>query len=104
MLILSWGSTYGAAYTAATNLQMKGYSVSNANLRYLNPFPKNLEEILKSFEKILVPEMNKGQLQFLIQAKYAIKVFSQTKVQGKPFHVGEIEGKAEKIMAGDYDE
>ncbi|MHA2053637.1 MAG: 2-oxoacid:acceptor oxidoreductase subunit alpha [Candidatus Hodarchaeales archaeon] len=104
LLILSWGSTYGAAHSAATELRMKGYSVADANLRYLNPFPKNLEDVLKSFKKILIPELNKGQLQFLIQARYALKVSSLTKVQGKPFHVSEIQNKAERLLIGDNDE
>ena len=63
LLILSWGSTYGAAHTAGENLRKLGYSVADTNLRYLNPFPKNLETILRSYKQILVPELNQGQLQ-----------------------------------------
>jgi 2-oxoglutarate ferredoxin oxidoreductase subunit alpha len=100
LLILSWGSTYGAAHTAAENLRKLGYSVADTNLRYLNPFPKNLEAILRSYKHILVPELNQGQLQFLIQARFVIKVTSLRKIQGKPLYVREIQEKGEKILAG----
>jgi 2-oxoglutarate ferredoxin oxidoreductase subunit alpha len=100
LLILSWGSTYGVAHTAAENLRNQGYSVADTNLRHLNPFPKNLESILRSYKRILVPELNQGQLQFLIQAKFMIKVESLRKVQGRPFYVREIQEKGEKVLAG----
>ncbi len=100
LLILSWGSTYGAAHTAAENLRELGYSVADTNLRYLNPFPKNLESILKSYKQILVPELNQGQLQFLIQARFMIKVNSLRKIQGKPLYVREIQEKGEEILRG----
>ncbi|MFX0173486.1 MAG: 2-oxoacid:acceptor oxidoreductase subunit alpha [Candidatus Hodarchaeota archaeon] len=93
ILVLSWGSTYGAAHTAANNLRKQGYSITDTNLRYINPFPKNLEKILRSYKKILIPEMNTGQLQFLIQAKFAIETVKLSKVQGKPFNVNEIQDK-----------
>jgi 2-oxoglutarate ferredoxin oxidoreductase subunit alpha len=98
ILVLNWGSTYGAAHTAANNLRKQGYSVADVNLRYINPFPKNLEEILRSYKKILIPEMNKGQLQFLIQAQYNIETVSLSKVQGKPFHVNEIQNKILELI------
>jgi 2-oxoglutarate ferredoxin oxidoreductase subunit alpha len=100
LLILSWGSTYGAAHTAAENLRKLGYSVADTNLRYINPFPKNLESILRSYKHILVPELNQGQLQFLIQARFMIKVISLRKIQGKPLYVREIQEKGEEILAG----
>ena len=100
LLILSWGSVYGAAHTAAENLRKLGYSVADTNLRYLNPFPKNLESILRSYKQILVPELNQGQLQFLIQARFMIKVISLRKIQGKPLYVREIQEKGEEILAG----
>ena len=100
LLILSWGSTYGAAHTAAESLRRQGFSVADTNLRYLNPFPKNLESILRSYKRILVPELNQGQMQFLIQAQFKIEVESLRKVQGRPFYVREIQEKGEKILAG----
>jgi 2-oxoglutarate ferredoxin oxidoreductase subunit alpha len=104
LLILSWGSTYGAAHTAAENLRKLGYSVADTNLRYLNPFPKNLESILRSYKQILVPELNQGQLQFLIQARFMIKVNTLRKIQGKPLYAREIQEKGEEILAGSKNE
>ncbi|MFX0150186.1 MAG: transketolase C-terminal domain-containing protein, partial [Candidatus Hodarchaeota archaeon] len=98
ILVLNWGSTYGAAHTAANNLRKQGYSVADANLRYINPFPKNLEEVLRSYKKILIPEMNTGQLQFLIQAKFTIETVRLSKVQGKPFNVNEIQNKVINLI------
>ncbi|UCG04699.1 MAG: 2-oxoacid:acceptor oxidoreductase subunit alpha [Candidatus Heimdallarchaeota archaeon] len=98
LLVLSWGSTYGTARTAAENMRKQGFSVANANLKYLNPFPRNLEEIIQSYEKILIPEMNLGQLQFLVQARYSIATIGLSKVQGRPIQVREIENKISTII------
>ncbi|MFW9905425.1 MAG: 2-oxoacid:acceptor oxidoreductase subunit alpha [Candidatus Thorarchaeota archaeon] len=98
VLVLSWGSTYGAAHTAAENMRKQGFSVANANLKYLNPFPQNLKEIFQSYEKILIPEMNLGQLQFLVQARYSIDTIGLTKVQGRPIQVREIQNKIKNIL------
>ena len=101
LLVLSWGSTYGAAHTAAENLRKQGYSVANANLKYLNPFPLNLNEILQSYENILIPEMNLGQLQFLVQARYSIETIGLTKVQGRPIQVREIQNKILDVLGAE---
>ncbi|MFX1283701.1 MAG: 2-oxoacid:acceptor oxidoreductase subunit alpha [Promethearchaeota archaeon] len=101
LLVLSWGSTYGAAYTAAKNMRKQGYSVANTNLKYLNPFPPNLEEILQSYNKILIPEMNLGQLQFMVQARYSIKTTGLSKVQGRPFQVREIQDKILNVLGAE---
>ncbi|MFX0124028.1 MAG: 2-oxoacid:acceptor oxidoreductase subunit alpha [Candidatus Hodarchaeota archaeon] len=98
LLVLSWGSTYGAAHTAAENMRKQGLSVANANLKYLNPFPRNLEEIIQSYEKILIPEMNLGQLKFLVQARYSVATIGLSKVQGRPIQVREIENKISNIL------
>ncbi|MHA1994117.1 MAG: 2-oxoacid:acceptor oxidoreductase subunit alpha [Candidatus Hodarchaeales archaeon] len=100
LLVLSWGSTYGAAHTACENLRKEGISVADTNLRFINPLPTNLKKILSSYKQILIPELNKGQLQFIIQAQFPIKVESLTKVQGKPFHVEEIELEIKKLVGG----
>src|SRR5262249_20930696 len=84
LLVLGWGGTYGAITSAVEKLQAEGLSVSSAHLRYLNPFPKNLGEILGRFEKVLIPELNLGQLSLLIRAKYLVDAKSFNKVQGKP--------------------
>ncbi len=98
ILLLSWGSTYGVAHTAAENMRDKGFTVADTNLRYINPFPKNLGEILSSYDKILIPEMNKGQLQLLIQGNYSIRTSGLNKLQGKPFYVREIERSISKLL------
>jgi len=90
LLVVSWGSTYGAARTAVRQAQRKGMPVSHAHLRWLNPMPGNLGEILKGFRKVLVPELNLGQLCRLIRADYAIDARRLNKVAGRPFTVAEI--------------
>lgn len=90
LLVLGWGGTYGAILSAVERLQAEGLSVSSAHLRYLNPFPKNLGEVLSRFRKVLIPELNLGQLALLIRAKYLVDAKSLTKVHGKPFTIQEI--------------
>jgi len=90
ILVLGWGGTFGAITSAVEKLQAQGLSVSSAHLRYLNPFPKNLGDVLGRFEKVLIPELNLGQLSLLIRAKFLVDAKSFTKVQGKPFGVHEI--------------
>ncbi|MDQ3073525.1 MAG: 2-oxoacid:acceptor oxidoreductase subunit alpha [Bacteroidota bacterium] len=90
MLILGWGSTYGTIKTAVIELRSEGYDVSHAHLTYLNPFPKNLGEILKGFEKVLIPEMNTGQLLLLIRSRFLVPALGINKIQGMPFTVAEI--------------
>ncbi|WP_455139519.1 2-oxoacid:acceptor oxidoreductase subunit alpha [Candidatus Hodarchaeum mangrovi] len=101
LLVLSWGSTNGAVQIAAEKMRQQGYSVANTNLRYINPFPRNLEEIVQSYKKILIPELNRGQLKFLIQAKYSIETIGLNKTQGRPFLVKEIIEKIDSILNGD---
>lgn len=99
LLVLSWGSTYGAAITAVQKLRERGESVSHAHLRYLNPFPKNLGDILQQFDKVLIPELNLGQLRLLIRARYLVDAVGLSKVQGIPFKVSEIVEKCEELLA-----
>jgi 2-oxoglutarate ferredoxin oxidoreductase subunit alpha len=98
LLILGWGSTYGTIKTACQELHAEGYEVSHAHLRYLNPFPKNLGEILSSFDQVLIPEINAGQLIMLIRSKYLIPAIGLNKVQGLPFSVAEIKNKVAELM------
>ena len=91
LLVLGWGGTYGAIVTAVDNARKAGKSVSAAHLRYLNPFPKNLGELMGRFKKVLIPELNMGQLRLLIRAKYLVDAKGYNKVQGKPFLVEELE-------------
>lgn len=99
LLILGWGSTYGAITTARENLKSTGYNVSAAHIKYLNPFPKNLGEVLAGFKKVLMPEMNTGQLAMLIKAGFLKDVISLTKVQGSSFKAKEIEKKVIEILS-----
>ena len=99
LLVLSWGGTYGAATTAVRQALEDGASVAHAHLRYVYPFPANLGELLDRYEKVLVPELNLGQLSFLIRGKYLKDVVSQTKVKGKPFTVTEISEKITELLA-----
>ncbi len=98
ILLLSWGSTYGAAKTAFGKLHSEGHKIGFCNLKYLNPFPANLGEVLKSYNKILIPEMNLGQLKMIIQAKFMLPVTGLNKIQGKPFKAVEIESKLREML------
>ena len=98
VLVLGWGSTHGAITTAVERMQARGASVSSAHLRYLNPFPRNLGEVLRRFEKVLIPELNLGQLRLMIRARYLVDALGLNKVQGKPFKVTEILNKIEELL------
>ncbi len=98
LLIVGWGGTYGAIRTAVMNKRKQGKSVSHLHLKYINPFQKNIGDIFKNFEKILVPELNLGQLAQLLRAKYLIHVIQLNKVQGLPFRAIEIEKKIDEIL------
>ncbi|MDG2469447.1 MAG: 2-oxoacid:acceptor oxidoreductase subunit alpha [Pirellulaceae bacterium] len=99
LLVLSWGGTYGACATAVQQCQNNGHSVAHAHLRWLNPFPKNLESILKSYRRILIPELNMGQLKMLIRSQFLIEAIGFNKVQGKPFGVSELVREIESVIA-----
>jgi 2-oxoglutarate/2-oxoacid ferredoxin oxidoreductase subunit alpha len=99
LLVVSWGGTYGACATAVHKMQNAGKSVTHCHLRYLNPLPKNLGGILRSFKKVLVPELNMGQLRSILRAEYLVDAIGHNKVQGKPFSVGEIVEKIESLLS-----
>ena len=98
LLVLGWGSTYGSITSAVNRVRDRGGRVSSAHLRYLNPFPANIEEVLGKFKKILIPELNMGQLLLLIRARFCIDAQGLNKVQGQPFQIGEIEQKIEELL------
>ncbi|MDQ3134648.1 MAG: 2-oxoacid:acceptor oxidoreductase subunit alpha [Acidobacteriota bacterium] len=98
VLVLGWGSTYGSITTAVERLQREGHSVSSAHLRYLNPFPKNLGDVLSGFERVIIPEMNLGQLCTMIRAKYLVDAVAFSKVKGRPFQIREIVRKVEEYL------
>lgn len=91
LLVLGWGSTYGAIREAVLRVRTQGYSVSHAHLKHLNPFPKNIEKVLRSFDKVLIPELNLGQLALIIRGKYLIPAVQYNKVRGRPFGIDEME-------------
>lgn len=99
LLLLSWGSTYGAAKIAVEKMQSLGHKISHAHLRYLHPFPKNLGMVLHTFDRVVIPELNLGQLKNLIQAKYLKPVIGINKVQGKPFKAVELEEKLSVLLS-----
>ncbi len=98
LLVLGWGGTYGAILTAVQRAQAKGLSVSAAQLRYLNPFPKNLGDVLSRFEKVLIPELNLGQLALIIRGQFLVDAEKLNKVSGRPFLIREIEEKIEAMV------
>jgi len=93
LLVLGWGSTYGVIKTAVQRAQSAGKKVSAAHLRHLNPFPRNLGEILSNFDRVLIPENNLGQLRLLVRAKYLVDAEGLNKNTGRPFTISEIESR-----------
>lgn len=98
LLILGWGGTYGALKTATAQLIAEGYSVSHAHVRYINPFPKNLGDLLKRFKTVVVPELNNGQLVKIIRDKYFVDAIPYNKIQGQPFMSHEVVSKIKQIL------
>jgi 2-oxoglutarate ferredoxin oxidoreductase subunit alpha len=98
LLMVGWGSTYGAIEAASRALRDQGQSVSHVHLRFLNPLPGDLGEILKRFKQVLVPELNMGQLVRLLRAEYLIDAVGLNKIQGQPFKVSEIVAKAQRML------
>jgi 2-oxoglutarate ferredoxin oxidoreductase subunit alpha len=98
LLLVGWGSTYGAITAALRAQRAKGQKIGHVHLRHLNPLPKNLGDVLKRYKKVVVPEMNLGQLVWVLRAKYLVDAISYGKVQGKPFKQSEIEAKIEEVL------
>jgi 2-oxoglutarate ferredoxin oxidoreductase subunit alpha len=99
LLVLSWGGTRGAAATAIERLQQQGRNVAHAHLRYLNPFPHNLGDVLRRYRTVMIPELNHGQLAMLIRARYLVDVVSFPKLEGRPFTIAEIQARAGELLA-----
>lgn len=98
LLVLGWGSTYGPITSAVDRCRAKGMKVSSAHLRYLDPMPRNTLDVMKKFRRVLIPEMNLGQLLAHVRAKYLVDAVGLNKVQGKPFMIREIETKIEEML------
>lgn len=98
LLIIGWGSTYGSIRQATENLCEKGFPVASLHLKYINPLPRDLGDIISQYDKILVPENNSGQLAYILKAHYLKPVELLSKVQGLPFRIKEIELKAQEML------
>lgn len=100
LLVVSWGGTYGTVRSAVETMQRKGKSVAHCHLRYINPFPRNLGDILKRYKKVLVPELNAGQMWFILRGTFLVDALSYAKIKGKPFLVSELVHEMERVLAG----
>jgi 2-oxoglutarate/2-oxoacid ferredoxin oxidoreductase subunit alpha len=98
VLVLGWGSTYGAIGATVRRMRAHGMKIARAHLRHLNPFPKNTGEVLERFEKIIVPEMNMGQLSKLVRAEFLVDAIPINKVKGQPFRAAELEDRIMELM------
>jgi 2-oxoglutarate/2-oxoacid ferredoxin oxidoreductase subunit alpha len=101
LLVVGWGGTFGAIAAAVRRARADGLSVSQAHFRYLNPMPRNTGDVLRRYKKVLVPELNTGQLVQLLRSEYLIDAVGLNKVQGRPFLVGEIEEKIRHVLNTD---
>ena len=101
VLVLGWGSTYGPIGAACRRVRDDGHNIAQAHLRHLNPFPANTGEVLKSYRKVLIPEMNLGQLALLIRGKYLVDAISYNQVRGLPFKAEELAGVIEDVIKSD---
>ena len=91
LLVLGWGSTYGTIKAAVRRTRLQGKRVDHAHLTHLNPLPSNVGEVVRSYEKVLIPEMNTGQLALLIRGRFLVDATTFSKVQGQPIFADELE-------------
>ncbi|PYQ25071.1 MAG: 2-oxoglutarate ferredoxin oxidoreductase subunit alpha [Acidobacteria bacterium] len=98
LLLVGWGSTYGSITAAVRAQRARGRKIGHVHLRHLNPLPRNLGDVLKRYRKVVVPEMNMGQLVWVLRAKYLLDAEGFNKIQGKPFKQSEIEAKIERAL------
>ena len=98
LLILGWGSSLGTIHAAARRVRADGRKVATAHLRHLNPFPSNIEEVVRAYRKVLIPEMNSGQLSLLIRARFLVDAISFTKVQGIPIFADDLEQEVLRVL------
>ena len=101
VLVLGWGSTYGPIGAGCRRVRDNGHNIAQAHLRHLNPFPANTGEVLRSYRKVLIPEMNLGQLALLIRGKYLVDAISYNQVRGLPFKAEELAGVIEDVIKSD---
>jgi 2-oxoglutarate/2-oxoacid ferredoxin oxidoreductase subunit alpha len=99
VLVVSWGGTYGPVTAGVRRVRSAGGAVAHAHLRWLNPFPSNLGDVLRSYDRVLIPEMNLGQLLQLIRSRYLVDAVGYNRVTGKPFKAGEIADAIEAMLS-----
>jgi len=100
VLVVGWGSSYGAIGAAARRVRRAGHAIAHLHLRHLNPFPANLNEVLSRYQRVVVPELNLGQLALLLRATYLIDAISYTKIAGLPFGAEELQGVLTEVIEG----
>ena len=98
LLVLGWGSTYGTITAAVRRVRAEGKKVASAHLHHLNPWPKNTGDVVRSYPKVLIPEMNTGQLLKLIRAEYLVDAVGYNKVRGLPFRAAELEDAIDGVL------
>jgi 2-oxoglutarate/2-oxoacid ferredoxin oxidoreductase subunit alpha len=98
LLLVSWGSTFGSVTQAVKEQREKGHKIGHLHLRHLNPLPGNVGEVLKRYKKVLVPELNMGQLLWILRAKFLVDAVGLNKIQGRPFKQSELEQKIEEML------
>jgi 2-oxoglutarate ferredoxin oxidoreductase subunit alpha len=98
VLVLGWGGTYGAITAAVRRVRAKGQKIAQAHLRHLNPFPANIEEVLRSYDKVVVPEINLGQLALLLRGRYLVDVIGYNRVRGLPFKAEELQDVLQDVI------
>ena len=99
LLLVTWGGTFGAVRTAVTRANAKGHNIAHAHLRYINPFPRNLGDILRRYRRIMVPEQNNGQLAFVLRGTFGMdNIVSYPKLHARPFKIGEVYKKLEELV------
>src|SRR5262245_14162782 len=104
LLVVAWGGTFGAVRQAVTDLQAAGHRVAHVHLRYLNPLPADLGDVLRRARRVLVPEINLGQLVRVLRAEYLVPAIGFNKIQGRPFKVSELVSRCTRLLAGDAGE
>lgn len=98
LLVIGWGGTHGAITSAVESLRAEGFDVSSTNLRYLNPLPPDLGDLIKGFDTVLVPELNSGQLCMILRSRFLVDAQSMTKIKGRPFKVSEIRERILQLL------
>jgi 2-oxoglutarate ferredoxin oxidoreductase subunit alpha len=98
VLVLGWGSTFGPIGAACRGLRERGLKIAQAHLRHLNPMPRNLGAILRAYDRVVIPEMNLGQLASVIRSRYLVDVIAYNQVRGLPFTSAELETVLEGVV------